>query len=1095
MFLPTKAHTKEVIPKQYRLRKGNRVPQGAVNLAYAHVRELAPQENIRITDLSNTILENQQNGEATDQIMIPSNAMLLENLEYDSNIPASDVLVTNSFQDGVPLYYRYRLEHRIYDKKGPNKYGVYSKTGMNLIDKSGKEVNRPYRFELTPDPNNIDMYFVDLLTSFNDIESEEYKVVYNAVQIEMNGITIPKAGHRERIVLSRAFVETNDITKIVENYMADSKERIYYKGNAERPYNSRLFVGSAEFLDERPYEYFRYQIGVELDYENTTEICTTPWYTDHVIHTDYLSDSELSEYYNGYKKITDKKVEELMKGYIISNNTYGALNSMRYFINIDNPNVRDSTRADGSSEIFVKSITRYPTYKQRELPENIHIIDRPYDLSSMVKMKLRTIHSLPTEMAYISFVMDNSQSMGVSDPMKLNRKKIIESAMYAALDYYNINRMNCLYFANTAKEIRYAFEPGGYNIVDSYSENAPNDLDITRPDMGLAKSIELLNAIPNTELVNDEVKTIEKFSIIVTDGEYDSGGWANLTVQLKEAKKRGIKVGVFTFNNYDMIKAVCDAEGAVCYDCQIQNITMNARNLFFDLKESDAIELGIDIPFTTSPTENDKMIALVETKWLSSDPTFAATTNNIISNPHDELSRWAIELFFEHPSTLTYNQKRMLSLYVQRNDSKTILGTYRTKDIIRLKDVWDDPRRSDDTPISFNVYVHSKSYKYYITSYYSVRFNDRQSIKLLSPRELSSKESWYARIKNGRFDREQRNKTSHPIEIFSIPEYYRQDFLYKEPPVMRVKGERALFINENTIKLSCTPFVFDRSDKNTEMIVRVNGSKMGVVDWNSFNGLVTLNGVIDQSDNIVVDYTYEEHSYVYKGYHDNNGVFWHLDLNPTKGHYCTYLDPMDNTIKDVPSFYLIDKVIYFYIRASVRSEKDLAENLQPISDVNKYTVMHTFEKIESNEYLLIGEIRIRPNSNQQNIRLFDSRTRGGGLDSYITLNDIQRTEPESIYYWDIGYWDGQPFPENGIAVIRISRYILKEYGGRFTKVEVEEKVQKHLALGVLPIIEYMNDPEILIPKVDGIVVEVHEIEEVGQVQILKPTFDLEVRSR
>ena len=1094
MFLPTKAFMKEIHPGQYRLRKGNRVPKGAVNLAYAHIRELAPNENIRITDLSNRILENQQNAEFIDQIMFPSSSMLLENMNYDCNIPASDILITNSFKDNVPLYYSYRLKHRIYDKKGPDKHGVYSKTGMVVIDKFGQDVTRPYRFEITPDPQNLNMYFVDLLTSFNDVQSEEYMVVYNAVEIEDNGVTTTKAGHRERIVLTRAFVETDNINKIVQNYTDDSRERVFYKANAPRPYNSKIYVGAAEFFDDRPYEFFRYQVGVEIDYEHTTEIFTSPWYSDYVIHTDYLSDAEKKEYYNGYKKITTLKAEEMMKGFSTANSTYGDINSMRYFINIDNPNVRDSTRADGSSEVFVKSITRYPTYQQRELPENIRIISRPYELTSKVELSLRTLYSLPTEMAHISFVMDNSQSMGTSDPMKLNRLKIMESAVYAAIDYYRSNRMNCIYFANLAKEIRYDFEPGGYNIVDTYSEKAPLDLDVTRPERGVEKAIELLDASATSEFVDGITKQVKKFIILVTDGEYDEKGWDELELLLDEAKTKGYKVAVFTFNNFETLEPLCLAYNAICYDAEANNVTLMARNIFFDLAGLDAIKMPmLDIPFTTSPPQNDKKIAVLDHTYLALSPQYNALVSSISSNPDENSDRWAVELKLYDNPALTYNENRMLTMKVKRNDSKTYVGTLRTKNLIRVKDIWNNPSDPADVPITYDVYIHSNSYKFYITNYYSVRFNDRQKIQLLMPREQSAKESWYARIKNGRFDREAFNKPNKPIETFSIPEYYRQDFVFGEAPVVRVEKEHPVFINETTIQLSCTPFILDQSNPNTSMDVYVNGNKMSISDWNSFNGLVELSGVVSENDTITVDYSYEENSYVYKGFFDDTGRFWHLDLNPSVGHYSTYLDPMDNTVKDVPSFFLLNETVYFYIKASASSEVDIHGNVLPVSHINKYTVMHTFQRLHDDEHLLIGEIRVRPNSNRGNIRLFDSRTRGGGLLENIDLSAIQQAEPESIYYWDVGYWDGQPFPENGIAVIRLSRYILKEYGGRFSKVDVEEKVKKHLALGVLPIIEYLDDPEVLIPTVDGLTVEIHEVEELGNVQILKPTFALEVK--
>ena len=65
-------------------------------------------------------------------------------------------------------------------------------------------------------------------------------------------------------------------------------------------------------------------------------------------------------------------------------------------------------------------------------------------------------------------------------------------------------------------------------------------------------------------------------------------------------------------------------------------------------------------------------------------------------------------------------------------------------------------------------------------------------------------------------------------------------------------------------------------------------------------------------------------------------------------------------------------------------------------------------------------------------------------------------EPESDYYLDIGYYDGEPYQENGVIIVRLDNSLLKEFGGRFTQGDIENKVKRWLGFGVYPIIEYVD---------------------------------------
>jgi hypothetical protein len=56
---------------------------------------------------------------------------------------------------------------------------------------------------------------------------------------------------------------------------------------------------------------------------------------------------------------------------------------------------------------------------------------------------------------------------------------------------------------------------------------------------------------------------------------------------------------------------------------------------------------------------------------------------------------------------------------------------------------------------------------------------------------------------------------------------------------------------------------------------------------------------------------------------------------------------------------------------------------------------------------------------------------------------------------DVGYFDGQAVPANGVLVVKIPKTVLTINGGTLGEDEVRQKVQKHMALGEYPIVEFV----------------------------------------
>lgn len=237
-----------------------------------------------------------------------------------------------------------------------------------------------------------------------------------------------------------------------------------------------------------------------------------------------------------------------------------------------------------------------------------------------------------------------------------------------------------------------------------------------------------------------------------------------------------------------------------------------------------------------------------------------------------------------------------------------------------------------------------------------------------------------------------------------------------------------------------------------------------VNDVSFSEGIIITKDAISENDVILVDYTYLEEFYVYRGFNRNELDFARIDLNPNQYH--TYADLSKEPSELAPTKNLFNKTIYFYLRPTIRyqindANDDLIntdEELDRILLQNKETLYHTIDKYEPESELdiYIGSVYIRQNTSLQSTILIDTRTRGGGVIEEMKDSLRKELEPESDFYLDIGCYDGTPYQENAVIIVRLDNSILKEYGGRFTQTDIEEKVNKWLGVGVYPIIEYVD---------------------------------------
>jgi hypothetical protein len=402
---------------------------------------------------------------------------------------------------------------------------------------------------------------------------------------------------------------------------------------------------------------------------------------------------------------------------------------------------------------------------------------------------------------------------------------------------------------------------------------------------------------------------------------------------------------------------------------------------------------------------------------------------------------------------------------------------------------------------------------------FAIKIEEERKIEIEKPKvehQRMEVDNWYLRVKNGRFLKRiqlpyyEVGSGEKPPEIYvaypqllgmvqnpndvvevdleySLPEYTNQEF-YNRPYVL-IDKESPVILNEYAIQTRYAPIVLKSETEKSFLEVcsiRANQRRLlRVSDVDVVKGIIYLHDRIREQDDVYVRYAYKENWYTYRGF-EKDHHFFHLDLNPTPGHRHTIAVngfhrwiPINNdsetyTTEDVLNAELLVKPIHIYLRPTcIRYVNYDDIGAQGIGNIIEGTVkhrvlFHTDEEwwFNPKDYkydptmLRLGKVILQANSTmKENMTILDTRTRGGGLDESLSKEIIRQVNKESLYHWDIGYFDGEAYQENGVIILRLPRSILKSdtNPNGFHESEVQKAVAKHKAYGVLPIIEYYDE--------------------------------------
>lgn len=353
-------------------------------------------------------------------------------------------------------------------------------------------------------------------------------------------------------------------------------------------------------------------------------------------------------------------------------------------------------------------------------------------------------------------------------------------------------------------------------------------------------------------------------------------------------------------------------------------------------------------------------------------------------------------------------------------------------------------------------YLNTNDQAYFTADrpYYYLKPIKFKAIYLEKPTNVGPEDDWYVKIKAGSFTRRMDSSGNvvpsgqGTLYQYYISEYDENPWSFKYgKPYVEIKSEEPTLVDVNTIKVKHTPLLVGPSDvfyndgfpPSGYMHVEINGSQIDeedILDWDVYNGTVTVAQTMGNTDDVKVTYHYKEDYYEYSGFYGSGKLYpkigpfeWYpLDLNPTPHHNNgMYASGIAAHIFVSPSWDL-DREVFF----------------------DSFPCYHNFTGDPSgNLDFYLGSVSIAPNARESDVAVTDTRSRGGGLREGLNLDDVEDVQPESKFFWDVGYFDGQAFPSNGVLVVQIPKSLQDR------EDEVREKIQKHLACGEYAIIDFV----------------------------------------
>jgi len=308
------------------------------------------------------------------------------------------------------------------------------------------------------------------------------------------------------------------------------------------------------------------------------------------------------------------------------------------------------------------------------------------------------------------------------------------------------------------------------------------------------------------------------------------------------------------------------------------------------------------------------------------------------------------------------------------------------------------------------------------TSPYYVRFRQTNGYQLLAPYGDLPNNPWFARVRFG--------LTPPPWEWAS------QTFIPKRPYILAT-WVTGTVLDKDLIQFERQSIFFDGIhypdvlvyDKNYVLKYALAGSgRRGYLfpwklsqfrDIDPATGVVQVSVELDPTDIVFGFYSYREPDVVYRD----------LDLNPfTNPEVCNRL------------------IRFIYNPAGPTPFRTIYHQILNTNGTVYKPDPAILDPMQGGNPTIFAEVGVGTAVGPQRFTVKDTRARGGGL------SPASQGIPEAMNFWDLGYWDGKPFPIGGGLVIFLPTSLLQ----RFSQEEIRSRIEAIIPMGTLPVIRYYS---------------------------------------
>lgn len=365
-----------------------------------------------------------------------------------------------------------------------------------------------------------------------------------------------------------------------------------------------------------------------------------------------------------------------------------------------------------------------------------------------------------------------------------------------------------------------------------------------------------------------------------------------------------------------------------------------------------------------------------------------------------------------------------------------------------------------------------------VSQQYAVLQTLRSRIQAEKPPHRSSNDDWFISVTNGQFFTTEFNGID--TVKYAIPEFTSQLF---EPffPYKSSTREQLVRVSDTLFKTANGNLVIDPGqdfhivvelldeDGNLESSFSTATPGVGIRSVDQLNGFIDLFEKPKSGLTVHASYVYEEKRY----------QFTEVDFNPANNinvaqeTIVLYVVPQTTPRERTLFFLRVDPLgkILFSSEAEFGDDHGTtiaARMADPLGFYyNKATInqksfldLYTVETsltapdpdyLANPGFLVVAELYVGEAISNRDINIVDIRRRGGGIRP-LNRKLILEKNFESIWNWDIGAWDGQPYPGTATCFVEVPCELLVGHGGTFEETEIRPIVQQHMAMGVYPII-------------------------------------------